>query len=86
MNDVTQSPYAGFLEALCESVVELKPTKIAVTGILPDGNAFTGIFGDCSPYDLATMAFHLQTDAMMEIVKANAKDILKAAQEEEGEE
>lgn len=84
--DVAQSEYAQFLEMLIQNIMEHKPDKIAVMATMPDGMAFTAIYGDCGPYDLAQMAFHLQADAMMEIVKRNARDILAAAEEEEEEE
>lgn len=80
-NDITKSPYAEFLEMLCKNIMELKPEKIAVVALMPDGSAFTSSYGDCGPYDLAMMGIHMQADAMMEIVTANAKDIVAAAQE-----
>ena len=83
--DVTKTPYAGFLEALIKSVMELKPEKIAVTAMMPDGNVMTSAYGDVGPFDLMTMASMMQADAMMEIAKANAKDIIKAAEEDEDE-
>lgn len=80
-NDITKSPYAEFLEMLCKNIMELKPDKIAVVALMQDGSAFTSSYGDCGPYDLAMMGIHMQADAMMEIVTANAKDIVAAAQE-----
>ena len=81
--DVKKTPYAQFLEAVVRGVVENKPEKIAVVGVMPDGKVFTGTFGDCGPYDLAVMASHLMADAMMDIVKANAREIIRAAEEQE---
>ena len=80
-NDITKSPYAEFLEMLCKNIMELKPEKIAVVAMMPDGSAFTSSYGDCGPYDLALMGIHMQADAMMDIVTANAKDIVAAAEE-----
>lgn len=81
-NDITKSPYAAFLEMVCKSVMELKPEKIAISALMPDGTAFTAAYGDCGPYDLAMLAFHMQADAIMEIVKANAREIVDAAEQE----
>lgn len=81
--DVNKSPYAEFLEKFCQTVIEGKPDKIAVVALMPDGTSLTANYGDCGPFDIATMAFHLQTDAMFEIFKANAKEILEAAEEQE---
>lgn len=85
MDDVTKTPYAGFLEMLCKNVVELKPEKMAVLGLMEDGTSFTATYGDCGPFDMVAMAAHMQADAMMEIVKANARDVIEAAEEEEDE-
>lgn len=85
-NDVTKSPYAGFLEMLIKTIMDLKPEQIAVVAVTKGGDVLTSTYGDCGPYDLAAMAFHLQADAMMEIVKANARDIIEAAEEDEDDE
>lgn len=68
---------------LIGNIAELKPVKMAVVGMMPDGRAFTAQYGDCDPYELALMAFHIQTDAIMDIVKANAGEIVRAAEEQE---
>lgn len=81
--DVTKTPYAEFMETVVKGVVENQPEKIAVVGVMPDGEAFTGSYGDCGPYDLMQMASHLMADAMLDIAKANAKDIVRAAEEQE---
>lgn len=81
--DERLKPYAGFLENLIKTIVELKPEQIAVVAVTEDGTALTATYGDVQPYDLATIAFHLQADAMLDIIKANARDIIEAAEEEE---
>lgn len=82
--DVTKTPYAEFLETVVRGVVENRPEKIAVVGVMHDGEAFTGSYGDCGPYDLMQMASNLMADAVLDIVKANATDIVRAAEEQEG--
>ena len=84
--DVTKTPYADFLEKLIKSVVELKPDKITVAAVMPNGNIMTANYGDCSPFDMMAMASAIQTDAIVEIVMANAKDIIKAAEEDDDDE
>ena len=81
--DERLKPYAGFLENLIKTIVELKPEQIAVVAVTEDGTALTATYGPVGPYDLAMMAFHMQTDATMEIVKANAREIIQAAEEDE---
>lgn len=81
--DVTKTPYAEFLEMLIKTVVELKPEKMSVVALMEDGTSFTAAYGDCGPFDLMAMASAIQADAFMEIVKANAKDVIEAAEEDE---
>lgn len=81
MEDVTKSPYAGFLEMLCKNVVMHRPEKIAVVMQKKDGTTLTADYGDCGPFDLLAMASAMQADAIMDIVIANAKDIVEAAEE-----
>lgn len=84
VEDVLESPYARWLETMCESVMELKPDVMGVCMLAADGTVLTGYYGDVCPQDKALMAYHLNTDATMDVVMANAADILAAA-EEEGE-
>lgn len=84
--DVTESPYAEFLENFIQNVMELQPEKIGVSAILPDGSVMTGYYGDCCHQDKAIMGYHMTTDAMMDTIFANARQIVEAAQEDEDEE
>lgn len=84
--DVKHSEYAEFLETVIENIMEHQPEKIAVTAVMPSGMAFTAVYGEVGPFDLAQMAFQMQADAMMEIIKRNATEIIEAADEEEEEE
>lgn len=83
--DVTQTPYAGWLEELIRTLLEIKPDKIAAVAIAPDGDVLTGYYGDCTHVDKAVMGYHLSLDATMDVVHANAKEIVEAAEEEEAE-
>lgn len=82
--DVTQTPYAEFLEHFIESIMELKPTKVGVCllGCVGD-TSLTGYLGECCPEDKAVMAYHINSDAILDTVKANARDIIQAAEEQE---
>lgn len=86
MQDVTKSPYAEWLEEFIKSVMELEPEKIGVCAILPDGNTMTGYYGECCHQDKAMMGYHMNLDAVMDVTTANAKGIIAAAEEEDGEE
>lgn len=84
--DVTKTPYAGWLEEFIKTLLELKPTKIGVAAIIPDGDVLTGYYGDCTHVDKAVMGYHINLDATMDVVAANAKEIVDEAQEQEDEE
>ena len=78
--------YADFLEGFCREVVDHQPEKIGVACMLPGGAVLTGYFGDASYNDKALMGYHMQLDATLMSVMANAKNIVAAAEEQEGEE
>lgn len=85
MADITKTEYAPFLEGFCNACMEHKPIAIGVAALLPDGSVFTNYFGDCNHADKAFLAYHMGVDAMIDVVKANAKTIVEAAQDEGGE-
>lgn len=83
--DVRESKYAKWLEGFIEKLMEYQPEKIAVCAIIPDGNYLTGFYGDCLPTDKAVMAYHIHTDAVFDTIKANANEVIQAAEEQEEE-
>ena len=85
MDDVTKSNYAEWLEDLIQTIMMHKPEKIGVCMFLPDGCTLTSYFGGCYHTDKAVMGYTMSLDATMDVVKANAEDILDAAEEQDGE-
>jgi hypothetical protein len=83
--DLQNSKYAEFLEEVLSGVVQLQPDKIGICMIAEDGITMTGYFGDCCPTDKAVMAFNFQNDATMDTIMVNAKMILEAAENGEGD-
>lgn len=81
--DIRESRYANWLEDMCKTVMELKPITMGVCMIAEDGTVCTAYSGMISPQEKAVMAHHFYTDSMFEIMKANAKAIVDAAEEEE---
>lgn len=77
------APYAEWLEDFIRSIVEMKPARIGVCAVGENGEVLTGYYGDLYPEDKAVMAYHIQTDAIMDTVKANARDIVEAAEEDD---
>ncbi|MBQ8264137.1 MAG: hypothetical protein IJY96_05105 [Oscillospiraceae bacterium] len=84
MSDIRESPYANWLEDMCAAVFEHKPVQIGICAINPDGTVLTAYYGEPNHADKAQIAHHIYSDAMMDIVMANAADVVEAA-EEEGE-
>lgn len=82
--DVRKSPYAEWLESFCRQVVEMEPDRIGVCVINKDA-VLTAYYGEMCPEDKAVMAYHIQTDAIMDTVMANARSIVEAAEEDDGE-
>ena len=83
--DVRDSRYAGWLEELIGMLMELKPEKICVAAITPNGDVLSGYFGDCGHTDKADMAHNIQLDSLMDVVMANARDIVREAERQEEE-
>lgn len=83
MEDIRNTRYANWLEDVCKTVMELKPITMGVYMMAEDGTVCTAYSGEISPQDKAMMAHHFYTDAMFEIMRANAKAIVDAAKEEE---
>ena len=86
MEDITKTEYAEWLEEFIGYIMEYKPEKIGVCVLLPDGGTLTSYFGGCFHTDKAIMGYTINLDATMDVINANAKDIMEAAEEQEGEE
>lgn len=81
MVNVTESIYAEWLEEFIKNIMELKPTKIGVCAVLPDGSTMTSYFGDVFHMDKAMMAYNMNLDAIWDVTTANAKEIVQTAEE-----
>lgn len=78
-------PYAEWLEEFIKNLIAFQPEKIGVCAVLPDGNVLTAYYGDCGPADKAEMGFHMNNDGILDTVFANAREIVRAAEEQEGD-
>lgn len=85
MMDVTKSAYAEWLEDVIKDIMEYKPERFGICMLLPDGGTYTNYFGDCGHMDKALMGYTMNLDAVMEVVNANADQILEAAESTEEE-
>ena len=85
MNDVTKSAYAEWLENFIKDIMSYKPERIGVCMLLHDGGTYSNYFGGCGHMDKALMGYTMNLDAIMEVTTANAKDIVDAAEEQDGD-
>lgn len=83
--DVRESPYAHFFENMIKGVMAGQPTHIGVCMMLPTGDAATSYYGYPNHQDIAVMSYHLSLDAMMGVMRANADQIVNAAEDIEEE-
>lgn len=85
MDDITKQPYAKWLEESIATIAGLYPCCICFAATKADGTVFTGYY-NANATDKAAFAHHIQSDIVMDIIKANAgtiKSILSEAEEEQ---
>lgn len=76
MADITQQPYAEWLEASLRELVDLHPRTIGIVCIMPDGTTGTQYF-NADNRDRTVMCEALQIDSLEELLRVNA-DHLRA--------
>ena len=86
VKDIRKSPYAEWLENMLGDIMEYEPTQIGICMVLPSGAVATAYWGPVSHADKALMAYNMTLDSVMDVVTANAKDIVAASDEQDFEE
>lgn len=71
MADITQQPYAEWLEASLRELVDLHPRTIGIVCIMPDGTTGTQYF-NADNRDRTVMCEALQIDSLEELLRVNA--------------
>ena len=74
MNDVTKLPYSAWLEESIKTVVNIQPKSICIAATAEDGTTFTGYYS-ADAESKAIFAHHIQSDVVMDIIRANAETI-----------
>ena len=85
MEDITKQEYSAWLEESISTVLKLKPASICICAQREDGITFTGYY-NATAQDKAVFAHNIQSDVVMDIIKANAdaiKGILEGDSDEE---
>lgn len=74
MDDITKQPYAKWLEESIATIAGIDPCCICFAAIKADGTVFTGYY-NADATDKAVFAHNIQSDIVMDIIKANADTI-----------
>ena len=74
MNDITKQPYAKWHEVSIATIAGLDPCCICLAAKKADGTVFTGYY-NADATDKAVFAHNIQSDIVMDIIKANADTI-----------
>ena len=79
--DISKLPYAKWMEKTLRTLAEEKTQVIGIVGILPSRDVYTAYY-NASPQDKIILAGNIQMDAVFDVMRANASDIVAAADEE----
>ena len=74
LDDITKQPYAKWLEESIATIAGLDPCCICFAATKADGTVFTGYY-NADATDKAVFAHNIQSDIVMDIIKANADTI-----------
>lgn len=82
--DVEKLPYAGWLEDTIRLLSQQDVHCIGLAARINDGEVLTAYF-NTDVADKALLATHIQADGLFEMTLANARRIVEAAEEQEGD-
>lgn len=74
MSGITEQEYAAWLEKALQALYKSKPLAIAIVAKTEAGNTLTGYY-NADAQDKAVFAHHIQSDIVLDIIKANAAEI-----------
>lgn len=74
VDDITKQPYAKWLEESIATIAGIDPCCICFAATKADGTVFTGYY-NADAADKAVFAHNIQSDIVMDIIKANADTI-----------
>ena len=73
-DDITKQPYAKWREESIATIAVLDPCCICLAATKEDGTVFTGYY-NANATDKAVFAHNIQSDIVMDIIKANSDTI-----------
>lgn len=74
MSGITEQEYAAWLEKALQALYKSEPLAIAIVAKTEAGNTRTGYY-NADAQDKAVFAHHIQSDIVLDIIKANAAEI-----------
>lgn len=80
MEDITKQPYAAWLEESLKVILGVEPACICIAATLADGTTLTGYY-NADATDKAVFAHHINSDVVMDVIKANAEKIKEMLEE-----
>ena len=88
MSDITQQPYAEWLENALHDLVELQPKSIGIITIMPDGSTGTH-YWDADNRDRLIMIEAITIDYLDALIRVNAeyfREMLMGDEEDDDDE
>lgn len=74
MSGITNEAYAAWLEEALQALYKSNPSAIAIVAKTEAGNTLTGYY-NAAAQDKAVFAHHIQSDIVLDIIRANAAEI-----------
>lgn len=81
ISDQMTHPYSQWLTESLQMIGERNPVSIGIVAILEGGETFTGYY-NADATDKAVMAHNINSDVIMDVVRANADKIFYDEEEE----
>lgn len=74
MSGITNEAYVVWLEESLQLIYKAKPTSIAIAAVTETGETVMGYY-NASAQDKAVFAHLIQSDIVLDIIKANAAEV-----------
>ena len=84
MDEITNKPYAQWLEASIKELFDIEPVAISMQMLDAEGAAYT-CYWNVAPNDRAIMMDALREDGYREYIRNNKEEIREIMDEDEGE-
>lgn len=80
---VGNDAFGEWLTSGVQALTDAGCAKVCLCGMTSEGLVMTGYYA-CEPTEKAAFAAHINADVMLDVAKANAREIVEAAEENRG--